>query len=94
MASSTRKRKRRLGKGLESLLAKPVEVEPPAASQSNQVDSSNTANNDGVSESSVDGSHSEVGGISPSDHEGLTYLSTELVVPNQGSHDKSLTKTD
>ena len=82
MAASTRKRKRRLGKGLESLLAKPVEVEPPAASPNDQIDSPDTTNNDDVSESSVDGSHSEVGGISPSDHEGLTYLSTELVVPN------------
>ena len=82
MASSTRKRKRRLGKGLESLLAKPVEVEPPAASPNDQVDSPDTTNNGGASESSVDGSHSEVGGSSPSDHEGLTYLATELVVPN------------
>jgi ParB family chromosome partitioning protein len=82
MASSTRKRKRRLGKGLESLLAKPVEVEPPAAAPNDQIDSPDTTNNDDVSESSVDGSHSEVMSANPTDHEGLTYLATELIVPN------------
>ena len=62
MASSTRKRKRRLGKGLESLLAKPVEIEPPVTAPNDQVDSPDTTNNDDASESSVDCRHSEVGG--------------------------------
>ena len=82
MASSTRKRKRRLGKGLESLLAKPVEVGPPATSLDDQVDSPDTTNNKDISESTTSGGHAEAGRSDPSDHEGLTYLATELIVPN------------
>jgi ParB family chromosome partitioning protein len=82
MASSTRKRKRRLGKGLESLLSKPVEVEPPAASPNDKDTSLDPDTSNGNTESSVDGDHSEVVSANPTDHEGLTYLATELIVPN------------
>ena len=82
MASSTRKRKRRLGKGLESLLAKPVEVEPPAASPNDKDTSLDPDTSNGNTESSVDGDHSEVVSANPTDHKGLTYLATELIVPN------------
>lgn len=82
MASSTRKRKRRLGKGLESLLAKPVEVKPPAASPSDQADSPDTSNNDDIPAPSVDSSQPVAVGTEPSGHKGLTYLEIELIVPN------------
>jgi len=79
MAAQARKRKRRLGKGLKSLLMKPVEVEPTiSTSHRNEDPEVNPTQNaaphmagSATPSNSIDGSQ-----------QGLDYLPTDLVVPN------------
>ncbi len=82
MASSTRKRKRRLGKGLESLLAKPVEVEPPAAPPNDSTVSPSTKKVDAAQATTSGSSAKGDIAVDATEHEGLAYLATELIVPN------------
>ena len=82
MASSTRKRKRRLGKGLESLLSKPVEVEPPTSASIDTTkdqlpeNQSHETTSESKKPTQTSTSHDSV------DPEGLVYLATDLIVPN------------
>lgn len=75
MAAPARKQKRRLGKGLGSLLAKPVEI---STSQSSERPNSKTElpSNSGVE--SVD----HTPGKSASSVDGLIYIQTECITPN------------
>ena len=71
VAIPEKKKKRRLGKGLESLLSKPVEVSPPASIEKNSLNEIKKA----VSRSSDLGT--EIGVA-----EGLVYLNTDSIIPN------------
>lgn len=71
MTSSARKQKRRLGKGLESLLAKPVEVTPPA-----------TATADAAGTSALQKSTKTTANKNEKKSKDLSYLATELIAPN------------
>lgn len=71
MTSSARKQKRRLGKGLESLLAKPVEVTPPA-----------TATADAAGTNAIQKSTKTTANKNEEKSKDLSYLATELIVPN------------
>jgi ParB family chromosome partitioning protein len=99
MATPARKRKRRLGKGLDSLLSKAVDVSPPRTSD--EVDGEgvslpdsgvDTKNNRGATKANpteLDSSSSQVDG-------GIVYISVSQITPNprqprQVFDDESLT---
>ena len=75
MAEQARKRKRRLGKGLNSLLTKAVDVAPPELGATKPVNArATTTGKESVPE---DASSAPVGSS-----EGLVYVLTEQIVPN------------
>ncbi len=78
MAAPAGKRKRRLGKGLDSLLSKPVDITPPDI---DQTDSSGDASAEKPGRSSTAQSVSVSKNIPPSENE-LVYIQTECIVPN------------
>ncbi len=85
MATPTRKRKRRLGKGLDSLLSKAVDVSPPREI----VDSDDTTSVSSAKSDETGVSAGEQGSTSKVDSksnevkaEGLVYVSIERIVPN------------
>lgn len=74
MTEQAKKRKRRLGKGLTSLLAKPVDATPPAATAAPEHDLDRRDN----PPASTAGGNVDSLGVS----EGLVYVPVERVVPN------------
>ena len=72
MATPAKKKKRRLGKGLESLLGKPVEVSPPPVVETPTSKLTPTASPTVIPEVERN--------ASPAD--GLVYLSVDCIVPN------------
>ncbi len=71
MATPAKKKKRRLGKGLESLLSKPVEVSPPPVVEIVAKVEQNSATGE-----IPEGARNATAG------EGLIYLSVDSIVPN------------
>jgi len=82
MARSTQKRKHRLGKGLEGLLSKPVEVEPPATTPNVHSEDQTSGKDAETRTPLTDGDSSKQSDHASSDPEGLVYLATELITPN------------
>ena len=75
MTEQARKRKRRLGKGLNSLLTKAVEVSPPKPESAEVVVENKEPNR-------VDLGRAALGTLSNESPEGLVYVLTEQIVPN------------
>ena len=75
MTEQARKRKRRLGKGLNSLLTKAVEVSPPKPESAEVVVENKEPNR-------VDLGRAALGALSNESPEGLVYVLTEQIVPN------------
>ncbi len=74
MAKATRKKKRRLGKGLESLLSKPVEVSPPDPVKKDIADDNSCCDVEiGAGSTDLDSSDQK---------DVLAYISIDLISPN------------
>ncbi|MBC8201485.1 MAG: hypothetical protein H8E86_05505 [Planctomycetes bacterium] len=79
MAAPAKKKKRRLGKGLESLLSKPVDVSPPPVVEATAPTVEQNSKSEEIAEGNLK--------IPPG--EGLVYLSVDSIVPNPISLDNS-----